>query len=544
MRPKILLRTKAITKTVGLLISSLIFTTACQTQTPQVTQEVSLELPYEWASESGLMHCFPIENKLDARPVDKLVLPVAPGEDIWPIIQQGLAFDYVEHKAVQQQLNWYVKHPDYLKRVQQRSSRYLYHIVQILHEREVPMDIALLPIIESAYEPFAYSHGQASGLWQFIPMTGRRFKLEKNWWQDERRDVLESSVAAAKYLTYLHRYFDGDWQLAVAAYNAGEGNVRKAVRKNQRKGLPIDFFSLDLPKETTAYVPKLIALAEIFRNPEKYGIELQPIANKPYFEELTLQRQLDLAQAAKLIDVDVEEIYYLNSGLNRWATPPTSTYSFKVPMGKKQLLIDELAKLPASERVNWHRYTIRSGDSLGIIAEKFDSRVSLIKEVNNLKNHQIRAGKTLMIPTASAGGQAYAYSQKSRNNKRKARQPKNYQHKTTHIVKSGDSFWSLAKRYGQTPQIIAKWNAKAPKDTLRVGEKLVIWHKKPQNAFSREPTVRKIRYKVRKGDSLSLLASRFNVKVPQIVNWNPIDPKKHLQPGQRLTFYVDVNETL
>ena len=515
---------------------------SCQSQ-PDSDTGGEFEIPYEWHAESGVMHCFPVEQSAIERPIDELVLPVGPGENIWPIIQQGLAFEYVDHIAVRQQLNWYKKNPKYLARVQQRASRYLYHVVEALHEKEVPLDIALLPIIESAYEPFAYSHGQASGLWQFIPMTGKRFKLERDWWQDERRDVLQSSEAAAKYLSYLHRYFDGDWQLAVAAYNAGEGNVRKAVRKNQKKGLPIDFFSLDLPRETTAYVPKLIALAEIFRNPEKYGIELLPIENKPYFDEVILDSQLDLAQAAKLIDVPIEEIYYLNAGLNRWATPPGDSYSFKVPVDKKQLLIDELAKLPASERGNWHRYTIKNGDSLGSIAEAFNSRVSLIQEVNNLNGHSIRAGKTLMIPTASAGGQVYAYSQSSRNDKRKSRKPKNYNHKTYHVVKAGDSFWSLSKRYGQTPQVLSKWNARAPKDTLRVGEKLVIWHKQPQNAFSRKPTVRKVHYKVRSGDSLSVVASKFNVKVPQIINWNPIDPNKYLQPGQKLTLYVDVNET-
>lgn len=522
---------------VGLLLS------ACQNQSTTQTPPQDYQIPNEWYSQSGVMHCFPTKNKLSERPIDDIELPVAPGENIWPFIQQGLAFEYVDHKLVRQQLNWYKKHPEYLQRVQQRASRYLYHIVDTLHEKEVPLDIVLLPIIESAYEPFAYSHGQASGLWQFIPMTGRRFKLEKNWWLDERRDVLQSSEAAAKYLSYLHRYFDGDWQLAVAAYNAGEGTVRKAVRKNQKKGLPIDFFSLDLPKETTAYVPKLIALSEIFKHPKKYGIQLHPIPNQPYFDQVILDSQLDLAQAAKLMDIPVEEVYYLNSGLNRWATPPSKAYKFNVPVNKKHVLIEALAKLPSSQRVNWHRYTIKSGDSLGIIAEKFDSRVDLIKEVNNLNSHTIGIGKTLMIPTASAGGQAYAYSQNSRSKKRKAKQPENYKHKTYHVVKAGDSFWSLSKRYGQTPQILAKWNAKAPKDTLRIGEKLVIWHKQPQNAFSRQPTVRKVHYKVRKGDSLSLVASRFNVKIPQIVNWNPIDPSNHLQPGQRLTLYVDVNET-
>ena len=529
-----------------LLISlcNIVLISACQHQPAEPVQTIKTQhITEDFQHASGLMHCFPLAEDANNRPIDQLVLPVAPGENIWPRIQAGLAFDYVDHPAVQQQLNWYVKHPEYLSRVQKRAERYLYQIVEVLHEKKVPLDIALLPIVESAYEPFAYSHGQASGLWQFIPMTGDRFHLDRDWWQDERRDVHLSSVAAAKYLSYLHRYFDDDWQLAVAAYNAGEGNVRKAVRKNKKKGLPIDFFSLDLPKETSAYVPKLIALAEIFRHPEKYNIKLEFIANSPYYDEVNLDSQLDLAQAARLMDVPVDEVYYLNASLNRWATPPTKKFALKVPLDKKPILIEALAALPANERVNWHRHTIKSGDSLSSIAAQYKSQVALIKDVNRLKNNSIVMGKTLMVPTASAGSKTYAYSQSQRKNKRKATQPKDYRYRSYHIVKTGDSFWSLSQKYHHDTQVLAKWNAKSPKDTLRVGEKLVIWHKTPQASFSRQPNMKKLHYKVKKGDSLARVASKFNVRIPQIVDWNPIDPQDYLRPGQKLTLYVDVSET-
>ncbi len=528
-------------------LSLVLSLSACQSTVPEKVEPTSTPKPFQvdtnWQHQSGEMHCFPVSEAALARPVDDLVLPVAPGENLWPRIQAGLAFDFVDHKSVQQQLDWYRRNPAYMKRVQQRSRRYLYHVVEVLHAYEIPLDVALLPIIESAYEPFAYSHGQASGLWQFIPMTGDRFKLKRNWWQDERRNVDKSAVAAAKYLRYLHRYFDGDWQLAVAAYNAGEGNVRKAVRKNQAKNLAIDFFSLDLPKETTAYVPKLIALAEIIRNPEKYNVELLNINNEPYYQSVMLDSQLDLAQAAKLLDLDVEELYYLNPGLNRWATPPSQQYALNVPFNKAGTLKKALSQLPKEQRVNWHRHTITSGDSLSSIAVQYNSSIAVIKDVNNMSSSKIVVGHTLMIPTASISNERYQFSQSQREKKRKTSQPKGYHYKSIHVVKAGESFWVLSQKYKQPTKVIAKWNAKSPKDTLRVGEHLVIWHKTANVAFSRDAKLRKVHYSVRRGDSLASVASKFNVRVAQIVDWNPIDPNKFIQPGQRLTIYVNISET-
>lgn len=528
-----------------LIVALLLNLTACQNQPLDTHAELEDDMlsHIDWQDQSGLMHCFPVSEQAFNRPIDSLSSPIAPDDNIWPRLQAGLHLSYVDKKQVEQQLNWYKTHPNYISRVQKRSSRYLYHIIEILNEYDIPLDIALLPIVESAYEPFAYSHGQASGLWQFIPMTGKRFRLHKDWWLDERRDTQQSTEAAAKYLKYLHRYFDGDWLLAIAAYNSGEGTVRRAIRKNKAQGKDTDFWSLDLPKETRAYVPKLLALSEIFRAPKKYGIKLLPIPNKAYYAEITLDAQLDLAQAAKLIDSPIEEIYYLNASLNRWATPPVKSFTFNVPIEKRQLLEQKLSQLPETQRINWHRHTIKSGESLSIIAQKYKSSTALIKQVNHMSSNTIVAGKTLMVPTASSGVDDYRFSQSQRNNKRKKTAPKNHKHKSYYQVKSGDSFWSISRKYKVSSQVLAKWNAKSPKDTLNIGEKLVIWHKKPQNTFERKATVRKLHYKVRSGDSLSRVASKFKVNIPQIVNWNKLNPEKYLYPGQALTLYVNVNET-
>lgn len=529
---------------------------ACQTtekiETPPEEPPVP-ELPaLSWATFMSEEQCRLIDEEVLSASKDATeeqapptVYPVAPGENIWPRLQAGLNLEYVDHPSVQRELNWYVKHPGYMQRVQQRSARYLHFVLEHLHEENVPYDLALLPIVESAYEPFAYSHGQASGLWQFIPGTGRRFKLQKNWWLDGRRDAVDSTRAAIKYLKYLHRFFDGDWQLAIAAYNAGEGTVRKAVRKNKAKGKPTDFWHLDLPKETSAYVPKMVALTAIFKDPAKYNIDLVAIDNAPYFDSVTLTEQLDLTQAANLADVPMEEIYYLNAGLNRWATPPDQRYDFKLPVDKIEQFKQNLSELPANQRVSWKRHKIKPGDSLSTIAERYDSDKRIIQQVNKLKGNQIIAGKTLLIPTATGKSSDYRYSYEQRLNRKQNRKPGKLNQKINYYVQSGDSFWSIAKAHKVKVSSLAKWNNKSPKDLLKPGEKLVVWTRNKQNLgpLSQRSNIRKINYRIRKGDSLAKLASKFNVKVPQIVQWNNINPKKYLQPGQALKLYVDVMDT-
>lgn len=528
------------------VISALLILQACSNTPPAQTPEIDAEeTTASWRVLEDKMRCFPVNDDAFDHPIDQMPMPVAPDDSIWPRIQAGLTLEYVDNKAVNQQLAWYRRHPDYFNRVQKRASRYLYYIVQRLHEENVPFDIALLPIVESAFEPFSYSHGQASGLWQFIPMTGDRFRLDQNWWQDERRDPMQSTDAAIKYLKYLHRFFDDDWLLAVAAYNAGEGTVRNAVRKNRRKGLPIDFWSLDLPRETSAYVPKLIALSTMFQAPEENGITLLKIANKPYFSYVDLDSQLDLAQAASLADITIEELYYLNAELNRWATPPIKRYALKLPTHSIESFKENLAKLPPEQRVTWHRHTIKSGENLAVIAQKYNTQTSVIKEANGLTSSRIIAGKTLMIPSAQDGKGSYRYSQSARKNKRQNRAPSKNLSKYMHVVESGDSFWSIAKKHKVKIKSLAKWNNKSPKDTLKVGEQLVVWKKTNTGTPSgfRQAKTSKVLYRVRNGDSLSKVASKFNVKISQIVAWNNINPKQYIQPGQKLKLYINIMET-
>ncbi len=463
----------------------------------------------------------------------------------WIRLQHGMRMKPVLNKRVQAQLDWYLSHRKYLGRVMKRAAPILPFILNELEKKDLPSEIALLPIVESAYQAFAYSHGRASGMWQIIPSTGHHLGLKQNWWYDGRRDIIESTRAATRYLQSLARQFDGDWELALASYNAGPGKIRSAVRYNKKKGRKTDFWHLTrIRPETRDYVPKLLALKEIFANPEKYDIDLLYIEDEHQYQIVELDSQIDLALAADLAGISTESIYQLNPAFNRWATAPKGPHRLLLPSEKVDSFKQKLAELPRSKRVNWLRYKIRNGDTLSQIARKYRTSTALIKSVNKIRGHSIRAGKYLLIPTATKSIQQYSLSQNSRLSKIK-NTPRKGQ-KLTYRVKSGDSFWTIARKHGVNHRSLAKWNGMAPTDTLSIGQKLVIWKTagkaKAQRVslFDTQPKNRMhaLRYTVRKGDSLSRIASKFKLRVSDIKKWNRIG--KYLQPGQKLKLYVDI----
>ena len=474
--------------------------------------------------------------------------------NIWPRIQRQLSFEIPEQKRLIAERNWYTKHPRYLKRVAKRAEPFLYYIVEELEKNNMPIEMALLPVVESAFDPFAYSHGRASGMWQFVPATGERFGMKQNWWYDGRRDVISSTQGAIKYLKYLNKFFDGDWMLALAAYNSGEGRVRNAVRKNKRLGKPTDFWSLDLPKETRAYVPKLLALADIIKRPEDFNLSLYTIENKSVLSQVDIKSQLDLAKAATLAGLSLAELQRLNPGFNRWATDPNGPHRLLLPSHTVDKFKQGLSKLSKSERLAWQRYKIKNGDNLGIIANKFNTRVDLIQQINNIKGNRIRAGKHLLIPVAAKSLDSYVFSQEQRIAKKQNRPGKGL--KVTHTVKSGDNLWDLGRKYKVNSKSIAAWNGFAPRDTLKLGQKLVIWQKtaskKTKSSYANvnnannveNAIMRNITYKVRRGDSFARIADKFNVRISDIEQWNNLDRKKYLQPGQRLKLSVDVTNNI
>ena len=473
--------------------------------------------------------------------------------DIWDRIRGGFALEEREHKRITQQLKWFASHQEYMDRVAERAQPYMHHIVETLEANDVPLEIALLPIVESAFKPFAYSHGRASGIWQFIPATGKRYGLKQNWWYDGRRDVYASTDAAVKLLKALHKEFKGDWMLALAAYNSGSGNVRKAIRYNKKRGRSTDFFSLRLPKETKYYVPKLLALKKLIANPEKYNITLATLENKPYLAKVDVGSQIDLALAAELAEIELDTLYRLNPGFNRWATSPSGPHHLLVPLSKAEIFKEKLAGYPPEKRIQWTRHKIRKGETISTIAAKYNVSTSTIKRVNRLRSSRLRAGRSLTIPIASKKLSSYKLSANQR--KRKQQDVPRKGTKVTHIVQQGDTLWDLATRHKVGVRSLAKWNGMAPRDTLSVGQRIVIWSRNTGasidstttshvSAPPRRQVTQRIGYRVRTGDSLARIARKFRVTVGQLLRWNSkVKKSKYLQPGQRIVLYVDVTRT-
>jgi len=443
----------------------------------------------------------------------------------------GFSVSHVDRPEVQRHIKRLSRHPEYFEKVTLRAQPYLHHIVEELDNAGMPLEIALLPIVESAFDPFAYSHGQAAGLWQFVPRTGAAYGLEQNWWYDGRRDIVASTKAATTYLGQLHRRFNHDWTLALAAYNNGQGNVNRAMRRNKNQGKATDFWHLTLPKETRDYVPKLIALAELIRHPEKYNLTLSPIENKPAIGVVAIESQLDLTQAADLAGITVDTLYKLNPGYSQWATAPTGTQHIVLPVERIDTFNQALAKLPKDQRVSWHRYVVKSGDTLSEIASSHSSTIRTLKDINDLSSNRLRIGQPLMIPTAMSQGSSYTLSHNNRMSKKRNRSStRSYQ------ILPGDSWWSIARANNTSVAKLTSLNGKAPKDTLRVGQSIYI----PSHSPQRAKQLKKVKYKVRNGDSIYKIASRFGVSTKQIIKWNNIDPKRYLKPGQALSIFVTV----
>jgi len=479
-------------------------------------------------------------------PVDGLTLETynPTGSDkLLAKLRWGFSLEPADNRRIRAERDWYVRHPDYLTRVFTRAQRYLPFITEQLEKRGLPLELALLPIVESAYDPFAYSHGRAAGLWQMIPGTARRYGIKQNWWYDGRRDVVDSTRAALDYLEYLYKLNEGDWLNAIASYNSGEGNVRKAVRRNRRAGKPEDFWSLRLSRETSTYVPKLLALVDIVRDPARFDLTLPNVVDEPQFVVADIESQLDLALAAELAGVDVDALYAYNPGYNRWSTDPGGPHRLVLPVEAADDFSIALAGVPRGERVRWKRHKVRNGETISEIAQKYHTTITSVRSANNLRGNTIRAGHYLLIPVATKPLAAYSQSADARLAKTQDRQRAG--HKVDHFVASGESFWTISRRYKVTTRQLAAWNGMAPGDTLPVGRKLVVWTNaaasprvSPTSALGN--TTRKLRYTVRRGDSLYLIANKFRITISDLVRWNKIDKNKILRPGQTLTMYVDV----
>jgi membrane-bound lytic murein transglycosylase D len=434
---------------------------------------------------------------------------------------------------VDREIEWLQRNPDYLARVFGRAQRYLHHIVNEVEAQGLPGDLALLPVVESAFNPFAYSRAHASGLWQFIAPTGERYGLHRNFYQDQRRDVLESTRGALEYLTQLRDRFDGDWFLAIAAYNYGSGNVQRAINRNRALQRNTDFFSLSLPAETRAYVPKLVALAKMVREPERYGFYLPPIPDAPYFRVVETGGPVDLRLMAELAGIDTEELHALNPSWNRWVTDPEGPHRVLVPEVVADGFTAKLAALDGTARARLAVHTVAPGESLTSIAGLYKVPETFVDRMNAGKRADLRPGDELWVP---AGDTSQLRAGLGADMERRV-----------HRVKSGESLWSISRRYGMSVPQLTRMNHISAKTVLQPGQRLQVAGS-GGSAAAAEPAAGatpkvaaadgKVKYRVRRGDTLSGIARRFEVTIRDLQAWNNMGRSTSLRAGQSLTIHV------
>ncbi len=488
---------------------------------------------------------FPEEAQAPEAPPEELeaqaptIEPLAPSVhygDVLARIRGDLSLPEVENQRVQREIEWLQRNPDYVARVFGRAQRYLHHVVNEVESRGLPGDLALLPVVESAFNPFAYSRSHASGLWQFIAPTGERYGLRRNYYQDQRRDVIESTRAALEFLAQLRDRFDGDWFLAIAAYNYGAGNIQRAINRNVALHRSTDFFSLSLPAETRAYVPKLIALAKMVRDPGRYGFYLPPIPDTPYFRVVPTDGPVDLRLMAELAGVDTEELHALNPAWNRWITDPEGPNRVLVPEVVADDFVASLAALDDHARARLALHTVAAGESLTSIAGHYQVPEAFLDRMNDGAQANLRAGDELWVP---AGDVSQLRAGLGSDLERR-----------THRVKEGESLWSISRRYGMSVGALARMNHISTKSLLRPGQRLQVAGSGPSQATgvasvadSRSAeraaaTGGKVSYRVKRGDTLSAIALHFAVSIRELQSWNNMGRSTALRAGQSLTIHV------
>ena len=464
----------------------------------------------------------------------------AAGGDVFERIRSGFVLTDVEHEMIDRELKWFASHPAYLDRTFKRGERYLYHIVGEIEARGMPLELALLPVVESAFNPVAYSRARASGLWQFIPGTGRQYGLKQNWYYDGRRDVIAATTAALDYLQFLHKEFDGDWLLAVAAYNCGEFNVARAIKRNKAAGKPTDFFSLKLPRETRAYVPKLLAMRRLVADPASHGLIFSPIPNQPYFVKVPTGGQLDLKVAAELAELPKEELLALNPAFNHWVTDPDGPHHLLVPIDRQERLTAGIAALPPEERVRVVYHRVRKGDTLGGIADKYNVSVAMLRSTNKLRGNLIHPGQDLLVAAAPRAGDAQFVVA----NDAADPEPIRKRSSSKHRVRRGDTLWSIAKTHGVSLDRLASTNGLNRDGTLTVGQTLKIPGTATLASTSPDTVAPSaVTYIVRAGDTLSRIATKFRVSITDLLGWNSLSTHNVIKPGQRLVMYVDARRS-
>lgn len=488
------------------------------------------------------------EPQDESVPADTVRPSIATDADLWARVRSGFKMQEVDTPAVKAQERFYASKPEFMRRVVERSRRYLYFIVSEVERRGMPTEIALLPIVESAFVPKAQSPASASGLWQFIPSTGKRYGLERTWWYDGRQDVTAATYAALDYLQDLYNLF-GDWQLALAAYNWGEGGVGRALSKTRARGLDDSFETIKKPRETENYVPKLMAIRNIIADPAAFGLQLPSVPNKPYFQAVSTGRHIDVQLAAKLAGTTVEELLHLNPGLIRPVFAAKDDRKLLLPADKADAFEQNLQGYD-KPLLSWQPYVTKSGEAIANIADKFGIAAAELRDVNKLGNERVARGQTILVPirpeidvadrqnlaSLMAGAAASTKAAEQPDEVRKI------EHKSlSHTVARGETLVSIAKHYRLSADELRKLNG-LRSNKVAVGSSLKIRLAQSEEAAPaktgklaaiKKPAKPK-QYVVKRGDTLDEIAKRYDVSVTDLKKWNRPAGKGMLKAGFKL----------
>ena len=432
--------------------------------------------------------------------------------NIWEYLQVNNKIkqsDYLDEQTLSY-MNNHLRDIDKFEEYLNDSYYFLYFVIKELEKNNLPIELSILPYIESNYDPFSISPSGAVGMWQFMPRTGRLYELNKSWWSEDRHDPFKSTEAAIGYLKYLYQRFDGDIYLSIAAYNAGPSLVDKRINQNKRKGEDIDFWSLNLPTQTKNYVPKYIALRELILNPEKYGITLPNIPYDSVVQKIIIPGQVEILALSEYLEIKPELLYKLNAGYTKWASAPKDESIFFIPKEKYFLFSSEKNPFNKTNDINWISHTVNKGDNLWDLAIKYDTEVDVIKEVNYLNNDLLSINDNLLIPLG-----------KTKSN--------NFIPYEMYIVSEGDTLWSIAKKYNLNVNNLARMNSINKNEYLQLGQQLSIGNK---NIYrNMESKKRTILYSVKQGDNLFKISELFDVTISSIEEINKFS-NPTLMPGQ------------
>ena len=431
--------------------------------------------------------------------------------DIWSYILVNSTYtsDSLDEQTLMY-MNRHLQDLDKFKEFLNDSYYFIFFVIEELENAKLPIELAFLPYIESNYDPFSISSSGAVGMWQFMPRTGRTYDLERSWWNEDRHDPFKSTSAAIKYLKYLYERFDQDLYLTLAAYNAGPSFLDRQIKRNQRRGLNTDYWSLDLPIQTRNYVPKFIAIKELIINSDQYDIELPFIPYEPVVAKIEIPGQVEILTLSEYLNIKPELLYKLNAGYTKWASAPSEKSVFYIPIEQYDYFQTSENPFSDSNQINWISHTVESGDSLWSLARKYDTEVRIIREINFLENDLLSINATLLIPLS-----------KTESN--------NFIPYEMHIVSEGDSLWRLAKKYNLEVIDLARMNNIDVNSYLQLGQQLTIGNKNIHRNM--ESKKRTILYSVKQGDNLYKISELFDVSVKSIKDINKFQ-EETLRPGQ------------